>query len=53
MRLSFDDEDSFNEVVGSLRFDNPLSDPNSLGRVGSTTPSQERSEDIDDIVLAA
>jgi hypothetical protein len=80
MRLSFDDEDSFKEVVGSLRFDNPpsdpnsvalalqevggsgvplernedicfnndsLSDPNSLGRVGSSTPPQERSDDIE------
>jgi hypothetical protein len=30
MRLSFDDEESFKEVVGSLRFDNPPSDPNSV-----------------------
>jgi hypothetical protein len=51
MRLSFDDEESFKEVVGSLRFhhDNPPSDPNSLGQVSSTTPSesQESREDID------
>jgi hypothetical protein len=48
MRLSFDDEESFKDVLGSLRFDNPPSDPNSLDRerVGST-PLQERSEDID------
>jgi hypothetical protein len=55
MRLSFDDEESFKEVVGSLRFDNPPSDPNSvalaLQEVGSnsvdSTQPQERSEDID------
>jgi hypothetical protein len=88
MKLSFDDEESFKEAVGSLRFDsNPpsdpnsvalalqevddssdvlpqerndedicfnndsQSDPNSLGRVGSSTPPQERSEDID--IIAA
>jgi hypothetical protein len=49
MRLSFDDEESFKDVLESLRFDNPPSDPSSLGRVGSTTPSQERREDIDNI----
>ena len=53
MRLSFDDEDSFKEVVGSLRFDNPPSDPNSVALAlqevgGSSVPPQERndSEDI-------
>jgi hypothetical protein len=60
MRLSFDDEESFKEVVGSLHFNNSLphdserslnedirfnSDPNPLERVGSSTPPQERSED--------
>ena len=30
MKLSFDDEDSFKEVVESLRFNNPPSDPNSV-----------------------
>ena len=30
MKLSFDEEDSFKEVVGSLRFDNSPSDPNSV-----------------------
>jgi hypothetical protein len=30
MKLSFDDEESFKDVVGSLRFDNPPSDPNSV-----------------------
>jgi hypothetical protein len=51
MRLSFDDEDSFKEVVGSLRFDNPPSDPNSVVMAlqevdGSGVPLQERNEDI-------
>ena len=51
MRLSFDDEESFKDVVGSLRFDNPPSDPNSvalaLQEVGSNgVPPQERNEDI-------
>ena len=55
MRLSFDDEESFKEVVGSLRFDNPPSDPDSvpvaltLQEVGSSSmPPQdsERNEDI-------
>jgi hypothetical protein len=55
MRLSFDDEESFKEVVGSLCFDNPPSDPNSaalalqeVGASGSGVPAQpeERNEDI-------
>ena len=51
MRLSFDDEDSFKEVIGSLRFDNPPSDPNSVVMAlqevdGSGVPLQERNEDI-------
>ena len=50
MRLSFDDEESFKEAAGSLRFNNSSSDPNSLAhqRVGSSssTPPQERNEDI-------
>ena len=29
MRLSFDDEESFKEAAGSLRFNNPPSDPTS------------------------
>ena len=28
MRLSFDDPESFKEAAGSLRFNNPPSDPN-------------------------
>ena len=47
MRLSFDE--SFKEAAGSLHFDNPLSDPNTLAlqRVGSSSSTpQERNEDI-------
>jgi len=53
MRLSFDDdasEESFKEVVGSLRFHNPPSDPNSvalaLREMGSSSMMQERNKDI-------
>jgi hypothetical protein len=53
MCLSFDDEDSFKEVVGSLRFNNPPSDPNSVALAlqevgGSDVPPQarERNEDV-------
>ena len=50
MRLSFDDEESFKEAAGSLHFNNPPSDPNSLQGVGSSSlssmPSQEKNEDI-------
>jgi hypothetical protein len=51
MRLSFDDEESFKEVVGSFRFHNPPSDPNSVVLAlqevgGSSMPAQERNEDI-------
>ena len=46
MRLSFDDEESFKEAVGSLHFDhnNPPSDQDSLQQVGSML-AQERNED--------
>ena len=51
MRLSFDDEESFKEVVGSLHFNNPPSDPNSetqaLGEVDSSMPTQEENEPED------
>ena len=50
MRLSFDDEESFKEAVGSLHFNYPPSDPNSLElrREGSSNsmPPQERNGDI-------
>ena len=47
MGLSFDDEESFKEGVGSLNFYNPPSDPNTpaLGSSGSI-PLQEMDEDI-------
>ena len=49
MRLSFDDNESFKEAVGSLRFNNPPSDPNTLQQMGSSgsMPPQdsERNED--------
>ena len=48
MSLSFDDEDSFVEAAGSLCFNNPPSDPNSLQQVGSSnnTPSQDEDENM-------
>ena len=48
MGLSFNDEDSFKEGVGSLVFYNPPSDPNTpaLGSTGSI-PLQEMNEDHD------
>ena len=46
MKLSFDDEESFKEIVGSLCFYNPPSDPNSetqaldeVGTLGSSSIS--------------
>ena len=47
MRLSFDDEESFKEAAGSLRFNNPPSDPNSLQRVSSSSmlPQERNDED--------
>ena len=49
MRLSFNDEESVKEAVGSLNFNNPPSDPDSLQGVGSSSiiPPQGRSEDSD------
>ena len=47
MRLSFDNEESFKEAVGSLHFNNPPSDPSSLQGVGSSSgmPPEERNVD--------
>ena len=47
MGLSFDDEESLKEGVGSLHFNNPPSDPNTpaLGSRDSM-PNQEGNEDI-------
>ena len=47
MNLSFDDEESLKEVVGSLCCNNPPSDPNTLQRMGSMLPQDsDRNEDI-------
>ena len=51
MRLSFDDEESFKEAAGSLRFNNPPSDPDSLqqlevGSMPTQEPACERNTDI-------
>ena len=43
MRLSFDDKESFIEAVGSLRFNNPPSDP------GCNTMTPQDSETNEDI----
>ena len=40
-KLSFDDEKSFKEASGSLPFNNPPCDPNSLRRVGSSSVPPE------------
>ena len=47
MRLSSDDEESFKEAIGSLNFNNPPSDPDSLQGVGSSSSilPEERNED--------
>ena len=37
MGLSFNDEEFFKEAVGSLNFNNPPSDPDSLQGVGSSS----------------
>ena len=53
MRLSFDDEESFEEAIESLRFNNPPSDPNSQQQMGSSNSmpleDSERNEDRDNI----
>ena len=47
MKLSFDDEDSFKEAVGSLRFNSPPSDSNTNHRMGSMPPQDsEGNEDV-------
>ena len=51
MRLSFDDEESFKEVIESLRFNN--SNPNTRQQMGSNNSmpleNSEMNEDRDDI----
>ena len=53
MRLSFDDEEPFEESVGSLNFNNPPSDSDSLQGVGSISsmPPEERNHDEDPNVI--
>ena len=51
MGLSFDDEESLNDSVGSLNFNNPPSDADSLQGVGSSghgsmPPEERNAEDI-------
>ena len=53
MRLSFDDEESLKESVGSLHFTNPPSDSDSHQGVGSSSsmPPEEGNEDDPNIIL--
>ena len=44
MRMSFDDEESFKEAVGSLHFNNPSSDTNAEQRMGSSSMPLEDTE---------
>ena len=46
MKLSFDNEESFKEAIGSLRFINPPSDPEPIQQIGSMPHDCERSGDI-------
>ena len=50
MGLSYDDEDSLKESVGSLNFNNPQSDPDSL-QGSSSMPPEEGNEDDPNIIL--
>ena len=43
MKLSYDDEESFKETVGSLNFNNPPSNSDSL-QSSSSMPPEERNE---------
>ena len=46
MKLSYDDEESFKESIGSLNFNNSPSDSDSFQGVGSSSmPPEERNED--------
>ena len=45
MKLSYNDEESFKKSVGSLNFNNPPSEPNSLLGSGSSMLPKERNED--------
>ena len=54
MRMSFDDEESFKEVVGSLHFNNPSSDTNAEQQMGSsssmTLDDTERNDSENNII---
>ena len=47
MNLSFHDKESFMEAAGSLRFNNPPSDPNSLQRMGSSDRMPVSAQDFE------
>ena len=53
MGLSYDDEKSLKETVGSLIFNNPPSDPDSYQGVGSSSsmPPEEGNEDDPNTIL--
>ena len=53
MGLSYYDEESLKEFVGSLNFNNPPSDPDSFQGVGSSgsMPAEEGNEDDPNIIL--
>ena len=44
MKMSYDDEESFKESVGSLNFNKPSSNPDSL-QSSSSMPPEEGNED--------
>ena len=44
MRMSFDDEESFKEAVGSLHFNNPSSDTNAEQQMGSSSMTLDDTE---------
>ena len=54
MRLSFNDKESFEEAVESLRFNNPPSVPNSLQQMGSSSsmPLEDSELNEDNMILS-
>ena len=48
MKLSFDDEESFKEAVGTLCFNNPPSIPNALQPIGSKLPQDSERNSNED-----
>ena len=54
MRLSFDDEEPFEESVGSLNFNSPPSDSDSLQGVGSISsmlPEEKKHDEDPNVIL--